>query len=87
MLMAEGRQKHDWGQTASMLALIANCHRDPKKRPRPFAPDEFMPRSKPRRKATVSVERLTDEIIRVGQSRGVIPRPSGIASAANPPAP
>ena len=76
MLMAEGRQKHDWGQTASMLALIANCHRDPKKRPRPFAPDEFMPRSRPRRKATVSVERLTDEIIRVGQSRGVIPRPS-----------
>ena len=76
MLMAEGRQKHDWGQTASMLALIANCHRDPKKRPRPFAPDEFMPRSKPRRKASVSVERLTNEIIRVGQSRGVIPRPS-----------
>lgn len=76
MLMAEGRQKHDWGQTASVLALIANCHRDPKKRPRPFAPDEFMPRSRPRRKAAVSVARLTDEIIRVGQSRGVIPRPS-----------
>ena len=76
MLMAEGRQKAEWGQTASMLALIANCHRDPKKRQRPFAPDEFMPRSRPRRRATVSVDRLTDEIIRVGQSRGVIPKPS-----------
>ena len=87
MLMAEGRQKAEWGQTATILALMANCHRDPKKRPRPFAPDEFMPRSQPRRKATVSVERLTDEIIRVGQSRGVIPRPSGIASASHHPAP
>ena len=87
MLMAEGRQKAEWGQTASIMALLANCHRDPKKRPRPFAPDEFMPRSRPRRKATVSVERLTDEIIRVGQSRGVIPKPSGTASASRRPDP
>ena len=76
MLMAEARQKVEWGQTASIMALLANCHRDPKKRPRPYTPDEFMPRSRPRRKAAISVERLTDEIIRVGQSRGVIPRPS-----------
>ena len=87
MLMAEGRQKAEWGQTASIMALLANCHRDPKKRPRPFAPDEFMPRAKPRRKAAVSVARLTDEIIRVGQSRGAIPRTSGIASASHHPAP
>jgi len=40
--MAEGRQRHDWSQTASLMALIANTNRDPKKH-RPFKPSDFDP--------------------------------------------
>ena len=29
--MAEGRQREAWNHTASLLALLANCHRDPKR--------------------------------------------------------
>lgn len=41
--MAEARAKVQWNHTASILALIANCHRDPKKRPRPFTFTDFHP--------------------------------------------
>lgn len=40
--MAEGRQSDQWNHTASVLALLANAHRDPKKS-RPFRPEEFHP--------------------------------------------
>ncbi|MBN2559919.1 MAG: hypothetical protein JXQ75_03190 [Phycisphaerae bacterium] len=39
--MADGRQHHDWSVAASVMALIANCHRDPKTRA--FKPKEFHP--------------------------------------------
>jgi len=41
--MAEGRLTTEWAQTATALALQANCNRDPKKRPTPFEPRDFMP--------------------------------------------
>ena len=41
--MAEARQSEDWNHTAAILALLANCHRDPKKT-RPFKPADFHPR-------------------------------------------
>jgi hypothetical protein len=41
--MAEARVKHDWRQTANILALIANGHRDPKKKPTPWEPWDFCP--------------------------------------------
>jgi hypothetical protein len=40
--MAEGRQRANWAQTASVMALLANCHRDPK-RSRAFRPSDFDP--------------------------------------------
>lgn len=40
--MAEARQRHDWQIAASMLALLANCHRDPTKS-RAFRPGDFDP--------------------------------------------
>lgn len=33
----------EWQHTAWLAALIANCNRDPKKRPTPFVPDDFNP--------------------------------------------
>lgn len=41
--MGEARRDHDWGQTASILALTANLHRDPKKQ-KALSPSEFMPK-------------------------------------------
>jgi hypothetical protein len=40
--MAEGRGRSEWAHTASILALLANAHRDPK-RTKAFAPADFNP--------------------------------------------
>ncbi|MGD9856510.1 MAG: hypothetical protein AB7U20_16305 [Planctomycetaceae bacterium] len=44
--MAESRQSDAWNHTASVLALLANAHRDPKKT-RPLKPADFHPLRKP----------------------------------------
>ena len=31
--MADGAVKAEWARTSSVMALIANCHRDPEKEP------------------------------------------------------
>lgn len=41
--MARGRQRSEWAQTSAVLALVANCNRDPRRRPYPFTPDDFDP--------------------------------------------
>jgi len=43
--MSEGHRKERWGHTASIMALLANINRDPKKHV-PFSPADFMPREK-----------------------------------------
>ena len=48
--MAEARQREQWNHTASLLALLANCHRDPKKT-RPYKPAQFHPHGRPRKPA------------------------------------
>ena len=40
--MAEGRAKDQWQHTSSLLALIANVNRDPKKT-QEFKPSDFNP--------------------------------------------
>ncbi|MCX5673931.1 MAG: hypothetical protein NTX87_02885 [Planctomycetota bacterium] len=40
--MAEGRGRDEWGRMSSLLALIANVNRDPK-RTRAFKPADFNP--------------------------------------------
>lgn len=41
--MAESRGKFEWSQTSSLLALLANAHRNAKKHPTPFKPNDFDP--------------------------------------------
>jgi hypothetical protein len=41
--MYRGKDKQQWWHTASLMALFANCHRDPKKRAQPFSAAEFHP--------------------------------------------
>lgn len=45
--MADGKERGAWSMTSAVMALIANCNRDPKAHPRPFSPDEFSPFGKP----------------------------------------
>jgi hypothetical protein len=40
--MADAASRDRWNHTASLLALITNCHRDPKKA-RPARPQDFHP--------------------------------------------
>ena len=40
--MVEGRTQEDWNHTASVLAMVANVNRDPKKG-RPLNPADFHP--------------------------------------------
>lgn len=46
---AEERGYSEWDRTAALMALIANCHRDAKKRRRPFTPYDFFHRPGQRR--------------------------------------
>ncbi|MEM1213785.1 MAG: hypothetical protein AAGI68_15965 [Planctomycetota bacterium] len=41
--MSTGRQRAAWWHTASVVAVLAELHRDKKRRPRPFEPREFHP--------------------------------------------
>lgn len=61
--MYEARVEHDthlikasWQQTASLMALTANCHRDPKKS-KAYKPDDFNPFAE-KKKVVVGIEAM-----------------------------
>lgn len=39
----EVRHRTSWAQTAAIIATLANCHRDPKRRSTPYDPADFNP--------------------------------------------
>ena len=41
--MAEARCRERWAHTSAVLALIANVHRDQRKKPTPYKPADFNP--------------------------------------------
>jgi len=66
--MAEARVRDAWSRTASEMALVANCHRSPKKT-RAYRPSDFNPTNRPSRpiEAPISVLR---EVFVAGQAPG-----------------
>jgi len=40
--MAEAKSRENWSRTSAVLAMTANCHRDPKKS-KAFTPADFNP--------------------------------------------
>lgn len=60
--MLDGRQRHDWSIAASLMAVIANTHRDPK-RSRLLKPSDFDPFAKRSRPVKVDVSVLKDVFI------------------------
>jgi hypothetical protein len=61
--MAESRRRNEWLLASHIMALVANCNRDPQHQRRPFDIQDFLPsdlRSQvPRRRG----ERLTREAL------------------------
>jgi len=55
LLMTEGRDRHVWNVVSQMMALVANCHRDPKKQRKSFHPDDFNPVQTKKRKQGILV--------------------------------
>jgi hypothetical protein len=49
--MADGLREEWWQHTAHQMALLANCHRQEKRRSTPFRPDDFNPHRRPARTA------------------------------------
>ncbi len=54
--MAEGRVRESWDHTSVVLALVANVHRDPRRRSDPFMPAEFHPYERPRAAEPLKVD-------------------------------
>ena len=50
--MAEAKGKDNWQHTSTVLALLANINRDPKKQ-KAFTPDDFNPYRKEPEKKTI----------------------------------
>ena len=62
--MATGRNRAHWQHTSSVLALLANAHRDPKKS-RPFKPADFDPTGRKRRGKgqVISFDKFCDDLV------------------------
>lgn len=60
--MAEARMRDAWARTSSLMALIANAHRDPKKT-RAFRPSNFDPFAKANTPVKADVSVLRDVFI------------------------
>lgn len=55
-MMAEGRSKAEWARLSSLLCMIANVNRDPKRRSEPYQPTDFDPFApkKPQKRMSVT---------------------------------
>lgn len=60
--MLDGKQRHDWSIAASVMSVMANLQRDPK-RSRRLHPSDFDPFSKHQRPVKVDVSVLKDVFI------------------------
>ncbi len=41
--MVDAHRREAWQHTSSVLATLANIHRDPKKKPKPYSATDFQP--------------------------------------------
>ena len=54
--LGEGHGREAWGRTSALLAMLVNCHRDPKKG-RPARPEDFDPYAQGEGSEVVHVDR------------------------------
>jgi hypothetical protein len=66
--MAEARVRDAWSRTSAEMALLANCHRDPKKN-RAYRPSDFNPSHRPSKPINAPISVLR-EVFLAGKSPG-----------------
>ena len=68
------QERRDWGRTASLMALLANCNRDSKRKPSPYKPDDFMPdfdgKRKPQPRRAMTNEEMLAAAQRINRMMG-----------------
>jgi hypothetical protein len=60
--MAEAKSREAWDRTASLMALLANCHRNHRRKPTPFTPDRFHPYRQRAKRPTITLGDLAHQI-------------------------
>jgi len=60
--MAEGRGRFLWGMASSLMALMANLRRDPKKG-EPYRPSDFSPYAAKRAKPVLRGEEMKEALV------------------------
>jgi hypothetical protein len=77
--MARRKRQEAWDHTAAVLALLANCHRDTKRRPRPYSPADFHPLqdATPRRRSKRKPDPLLRQMLAELMTGRKLPRPPG----------
>jgi mitochondrial fission protein ELM1 len=55
--LAEGQGRERWAHTSLVCSILANANRDPKKRRKPYKPDDFNPYSETMREDYVVVNK------------------------------
>jgi len=63
--MYRARRGEHWNIAANVMALLANCHRDPKRLRRPYSLLDFLPPDLRRGVRTASGIRLTPRTLRM----------------------
>jgi hypothetical protein len=66
--MTEARVRDAWSRTSAAMALVANCHRDPKKT-RAYRPSDFDPTTKPSQPIDAPISVLR-EVFLAGKAPG-----------------
>jgi hypothetical protein len=66
--MTEARVRDAWSRTSSEMALLANCHRDPKKT-RAYRPSDFNPSHRPSKPINAPISVLR-EVFLAGKPPG-----------------
>jgi hypothetical protein len=56
--MAEAKSRENWSHTSTILAITANCHRDPKKS-KTFTPKDFNPHETADKQTRVNVKDIS----------------------------
>lgn len=60
--MARRKRQEEWDHTAALMALLANCHRNERRRPQPYTPDDFHPLKDRHTKHSTGRRRLHPQI-------------------------
>jgi hypothetical protein len=79
--MARRKRQEQWDHTAALMALLANCHRNERRRPWPYKPDDFHPikdqRDSGHRRTKLRLDPRIKQLLVEAMTGKRLPRPPG----------